>query len=71
MSEEAKKLYCELLAYEISKTYGIEIDQARYGVSKSAIQRLLDEDHRYVDHVPLYSWAEDVYNEMLNNQRLV
>lgn len=69
MSEEARRLYCELLAQEISKTYSIDIERARQGVAESAVQKLLDEDPRCVDHVPLYSWAEDVYAEMNRNKR--
>ena len=69
MSEELRKLYCELLAEKIVQVYGIDLNRARYGVAESAIQNLLEEISEYVDHVPLYSWAEDVYEEMVRNGR--
>ena len=71
MSEELRKLYCELLAEKIVQMYGIDLKRARHGVAVSAIQELLDEMPGYVDHVPLYCWAEDVYEEMLRNKRQV
>lgn len=68
MSKELRKLYCELLAEKIAQMYGIDLERARFSVAESAIQKLLDEMPEYVDHVPLYSWAEDVHEEMLRNK---
>lgn len=67
MNESVRRIYCDLLAWKIVDMYGISLERAKFGVAASAIQALIDEYPIYVDHVPLESWAEDVYEEMIRN----
>ena len=64
MSENAMRVYFELLSNEIVTMYGVSKDEANYAVQNSAIQTLIREEPEYVDHVPLSSWAEEVHEEM-------
>lgn len=64
MSENAMKVYFELLSDEIVTMYGVSKEQANYAVQNSAIQTLIREEPEYVDHVPLSCWAEEVHEEM-------
>lgn len=48
--------------------YGISKEQTNRAVQNSAIQTLIREESEYVDHVPLSSWAEEVYEEMMCNK---
>lgn len=68
MNEETRRIYCSLLIDEIIEMYGADRALVESWISKSAIQKLIDEDPEYVDHIPLSSWAEEVYEEMLRNQ---
>lgn len=65
MSEQMRIFYCNLLSDKIVSMFGVSKERATHAVNNSAIQDLIREDPEYVDHVPLYSWAEDVYEEML------
>lgn len=67
MNDQEIKTYCELLSNKIVAIYGISKELANYAVQNSAIQILIREEPEYVDHVPLSSWAEEVYEEMFNN----
>lgn len=69
MDEGAKLVFCDLLAMKISEVYGVDLVRAKIGVLESGIQRIIDEDPEYVDHIPLLSWAQDVYAEMILNKR--
>lgn len=64
MSENAKRIYCDLLSNEIVSMFGVSKERAVAAVSKSAIQTLIRENPDYVDHVPLSCWAEEVHAEM-------
>ena len=64
MSESAMRAYFELLSQKIVAMYGVSKEQANRAVQNSAIQTLIREEPEYVDHVPLSSWAEEVYEEM-------
>jgi hypothetical protein len=65
MSEQMVAFYCNLLSDKIVSMFGVSKERAAHAVRNSAIQDIIREDPEYVDHVPLYSWAEDVYEEML------
>ena len=67
MNDQEIKTYCELLSNKIVAIYDISKELANYAVQNSAIQILIREEPEYVDHVPLSSWAEEVYEEMFNN----
>lgn len=64
MSESAMRTYFELLSQKIVAMYGVSKEQANRAVQNSAIQALIRGEPEYVDHVPLSSWAEEVYEEM-------
>lgn len=64
MDEQEIRRYCELLSNKIVTLYGISKEQADYAISNSAIQTLIREEPEYVNHVPLSSWAEEVYEEV-------
>lgn len=64
MSENAKKIYCDLLCDKIVSMFGVSKERAADAVSRSAIQTLIHENPDYVDHVPLSCWAEEVHTEM-------
>ena len=64
MSENAKRIYCDLLSNEIVSMFGVSKERAVAAVNKSAIQTLIRENPDYVDHVPLSCWAEEVHAEM-------
>lgn len=64
MSENAKRIYCDLLSNEIVSMFGVSKERAVAAVSKSEIQTLIRENPDYVDHVPLSCWAEEVHEEM-------
>ena len=68
MNGQEIKRYCELLSNEIAEIYGISKLQADYAVQNSVIQTLICEDFEYVCHMPLSSWAEKVYKEMMCNK---
>lgn len=68
MNTQEIKRYCELLSNKIVVMYGISKEQANRAVQNSAIQTLIREEPEYVDHVPLSSWAEEVYDEMMRNK---
>ena len=68
MNEQEIKRYCKLLSNKIVVMYGISKEQANRAVQNSAIQTLIREKPEYVDHVPLSSWAEEVYEEMMRNK---
>ena len=68
MNDQEIKTYCELLSNKIVAIYGISKELANYAVQNSAIQTLIREEPEYVDHVPLSSWAEEVYEEMIHNK---
>ena len=68
MNDQEIKTYCELLSNKIVAIYGISKELANYAVQNSAIQILIREEPEYVDHVPLSSWAEEVYEEMIHNK---
>ena len=68
MNEQEIKRYCELLSNKIVVMYGISKEQANHAVQNSAIQTLIREEPEYVDHVPLSSWAEEVYEEIMCNK---
>lgn len=64
MSENAIKVYFDLLANKIANMFGVTREQATAAIQRSAIQKLIREDPEYVDHVPLSDWAEEIYGEM-------
>lgn len=64
MNEIVRQNYLELLSNKIVSMFGVSKAQADSAVQKSAIQAMIREEPEYVDHVPLSSWAEDVYEEM-------
>lgn len=68
MNEQEIKRYCELLSNKIVTMYGVSKEQSNRAVQNSAIQTLIREEPEYVDHVPLSSWAEEVYEEMIHNK---
>ena len=68
MNEQEIKRYCKLFSNKIVVMYGISKEQANRAVQNSAIQTLIREEPEYVDHVPLSSWAEEVYDEMMSNK---
>lgn len=68
MNVQEIKTYCELLSNKIVTMYGVSKEQANRAVQNSAIQTLIREESEYVDHVPLSSWAEEVYEEMMCNK---
>ena len=68
MNEQEIKRYCELLSNKIVIMYDISKEQANHAVQNSAIQTLIREEPKYVDHVPLSSWVEEVYEEMIRNK---
>lgn len=65
MNEEEKQKYCELLIDEIVSMYDVSKEDAIRAINDSVIQIIIDEYPSYVDHVPLSTWAEDIYNEMI------
>ena len=68
MNEQEIKRYCELLSNKIVVMYGVSKEQANHAVQNSAIQTLIREEPEYIDHVPLSSWAEEVYEEIMCNK---
>ena len=68
MNEQEIKRYCKLFSNKIVVMYGISKKQANRAVQNSAIQTLIREEPEYADHVPLSSWAEEVYDEMMSNK---
>ena len=68
MNEQEIKKYCKLLSNKIAMMYGISKEQANHAVQNSAIQTLIRDEPEYVNHVPLSSWAEEVYDEMMRNK---
>ena len=68
MNEQEIKRYCELLSNKIVIMHGISKEQANRAVQNSAIQTLIRKEPEYVDHVPLSSWAEEVYEEIMCNK---
>lgn len=67
MDEKTRKIYCDLLVKKLISMFAMSYQDAVIAVESSAIQQLIDEDPKYVDHVPLSSWAEDVYKEYICN----
>ena len=68
MNEQEIRKYCELLSNKIVVMYGVSKEQANHAVQNSAIQTLIREDFEYVCHMPLSSWAEKVYEEIMCNK---
>lgn len=65
MGEKGIARYFELLSQKIVKMFGVSKEQADSAIQKSAIQKMIREAPEYVDHVPLSSWAEEVYQESI------
>lgn len=59
------QVYCDFLADKIVKMFGVSREKAVNAVKHSSIQELIKESPIFVDHTPLYCWAEYVYEEML------
>lgn len=64
MSRREKKRYLSLLIEEIVVTYGISEDVASKAVMNGPIVQMLDDKPEFVDHVPISSWAKDIYTNI-------
>ena len=61
--------YCELLSNRIVAMYSISKEMADEIVERSIIQDLIREIPEYVDHIPLSTWAREIFYEFKMNTK--
>lgn len=61
MSENAKKVYLDILSDELVSMYDITKARSVELVECSPMRKLLQENAEYVAHMPLSNWAAMIY----------
>lgn len=66
MSDAVVHEYISLLCAKIVAMYSVSLEVARKAVEDCGMKQLFCENPEYVDHVPLSSWAKQIYDSQIH-----